>query len=247
MINLIVILMLATGSQGGRTLAEGDGAVSRVFVQSPASTEALEKLVADHALEVRSNLVVRLAIYESQADLARAESGKPTDVSMQSWNERFDEDRRLARPAAEFVKIGPRACFRLFARKSVTLQKVAGYREIDHDLCMGCDVQFLYLGARVVRTLQTGVPPYRDLTADFLYKGDFSEDSARAAMKELGLDSARHASVVFMPDPSNLLDTVYPYFNRFIDPKLYSSLSGSAGKYMSCWTGAQPVVECATF
>ena len=99
----------------------------------------------------------------------------------------------------------------------------------------------------MIRTLQTGVPPYRNFTAYFLYQSGFTEDKARAVMKELSLDSARHASVVFMPDLLNIMAGDYPYFNRFIDPKLYSNLSGSADKYVSCWTGAQPVVECATY
>jgi hypothetical protein len=248
MINVLLIMLLAMGSQsGGRTLAEGDGVVSRVFVRKSPSLAALEDLVADRETDVRSRLVVRLVIYDSGPDLDRAEGAKTTDVSLEAWKERFSEERRLARPAAEFVKVGGRACQRFFDGTSVTVKPVAGYREIDRDLCAGCSLEFLYLGTRMIRTLQGGVAPYPNVDLFFVYKGSFTEDRARAVMTKLGLDSVRHANVVFAPDPSNVLATDYPYFNRFINQELYSSLSSEAGKHVSCWTGADLGIGCATF
>jgi len=245
---MVLILLLATGNtSGGRTLAAGDGVVSRVFVQALPTPRALGDLVADNETDVQSNRLVRLAIYESKSDLDRVEHSKTTDVSMDEWKGRFGEERRLAKPAAEFVKIGGRACVRFFDGKGVTIKPVAGYREIDRGLCVGCDLHFLYLGARMVRTLQSGVPPYPSFDAFFLYKGAFTEDRAREVMRKLGLDTVHHASVVFTPDPLNVLATDYPYFNRFIDPELYSNALAQVGKRVSCWTGADLAVQCATF
>lgn len=154
--------------------------------------------------------VIRAALYESSSDGQVAEQAKVTDVSFPAWQRQYREQRLSAQPASEAVQIGKWGVAREFRDGITHSENVKGLEPLEEMYCGQSKMRFLYVAEGIIGYERA---PFTAIF--FQWRNEVSLGDVECLAAKLELERLGPATLAVSSDPFFLLDSWYPFFNRF--------------------------------